>query len=271
MTLNRSSFATKPLQADIGVKNGKIVGIGKAGNPDVMANVCPNLYIGSSTEVIAGEKLIVTAGAIDAHVHYICPQQVMEALAAGTTTMIGGGTGPATGSNATTCTPSPFYMKTMLAATDGLPMNFAFTGKGSDAGKKALEDIVRAGAAGLKLHEDWGATPAVISTCLDVGDEFDVQVNIHTDTLNESGFVESKRSCSSIFQVLMEYRYDRRFRWSYYSYVSHGRRWYIFTYCNLPLRSSHHETRWRSRSGYHRRLRLEQCPAIIHQPYTASR
>ncbi|KAG1738338.1 urease [Suillus paluster] len=178
-------------KADIGVKKGRIVGIGKAGNPDIMAGVTPNMRIGSSTEVLAGEKLIVTAGAIDAHVHYICPQQVTEALAAGTTTMIGGGTGPSAGTNATTCTPSPFYMKTMLAATDGLPMNFAFTGKGNDTGRHALEDIVRAGASGLKLHEDWGSTPAVISNCLDVGDEFDVQVNIHTDTLNESGFVET--------------------------------------------------------------------------------
>ncbi|OAX36427.1 urease [Rhizopogon vinicolor AM-OR11-026] len=177
-------------KADIGVKDGKIVGIGKAGNPDIM-DITDNMIVGSSTEVIAGEKLIVTAGAIDAHVHYICPQQVTEALAAGTTTMIGGGTGPSAGTNATTCTPSRFYMKTMLAATDGLPMNFAFTGKGNDTGRKALEDIVRAGAAGLKLHEDWGSTPATISNCLDVGDEFDVQVNIHTDTLNESGFVES--------------------------------------------------------------------------------
>ncbi|KAI5889173.1 urease [Schizophyllum commune H4-8] len=178
-------------KADIGVKNGIIVGIGKAGNPDVMANVHPSLIIGSSTEVIAGEKLIVTAGALDAHVHYICPQQVDEALAAGTTTMIGGGTGPSAGTNATTCTSSPFYMRHMLSATDGLPMNFAFTGKGNDAGPKALEEIVRAGAAGLKLHEDWGSTPAVISNALDVGDKYDVQVNIHTDTLNESGFVES--------------------------------------------------------------------------------
>ncbi|KAL1710390.1 hypothetical protein EV121DRAFT_275602 [Schizophyllum commune] len=178
-------------KADIGVKNGIIVGIGKAGNPDVMANVHPSLVIGSSTEVIAGEKLIVTAGALDAHVHYICPQQVDEALAAGTTTMIGGGTGPSAGTNATTCTSSPFYMRHMLSATDGLPMNFAFTGKGNDAGPKALEEIVRAGAAGLKLHEDWGSTPAVISNALDVGDKYDVQVNIHTDTLNESGFVES--------------------------------------------------------------------------------
>ena len=175
-----------------------------------MSNVHPKLIVGSSTEVIAGEKLIVTAGAIDAHIHYICPQQVTEALASGTTTMIGGGTGPSAGTNATTCTPSPFYMRQMLAATDGLPMNFAFTGKGNDSGPKALEDIVKAGAAGLKLHEDWGSTPSAIINCLDVGDEYDVQVsgfpffllpgysrqglqvNIHTDTLNESGFVESE-------------------------------------------------------------------------------
>ncbi|CAL1716381.1 unnamed protein product [Somion occarium] len=178
-------------KADIGVKDGVIVGIGKAGNPDVMDGVDPNLIIGSSTEVIAGEKLIVTAGAIDAHVHYICPQQVTEALASGTTTMIGGGTGPSAGTNATTCTPSQFYLRHMLAATDGLPMNFAFTGKGNDSGPKALEDIVKAGAAGLKLHEDWGSTPSAIISCLDIGDKYDVQVNIHTDTLNESGFVES--------------------------------------------------------------------------------
>ncbi|TEB18913.1 urease [Coprinellus micaceus] len=178
-------------KADIGVKDGLIVGIGKAGNPDTMSSVSPSLIIGSSTEVIAGEKLILTAGAIDAHVHYICPQQVDEALASGTTTMIGGGTGPSAGTNATTCTPSPFYMKHMLRATDGLPMNFAFTGKGNDADPTALEEIVKAGAAGLKLHEDWGSTPSVISNALDVGDKYDVQVNIHTDTLNESGFVES--------------------------------------------------------------------------------
>ena len=143
-----------------------------------MANVHPNLIVGSSTEAIAGEKLIVTAGAIDAHIHYICPQQVTEALAAGTTTMIGGGTGPSAGTNATTCTPSPFYLRQMLAATDGLPMNFGFTGKGNDSGPKALEDIVKAGAAGLKLHEDWGSTPSAIVNCLDVGDKFDVQVSI---------------------------------------------------------------------------------------------
>lgn len=156
----------------------------------MMDKVDPNLIVGSSTEVIAGEKLIVTAGAIDVHVHYICPQQVSEALAVGTTTMIGGGTGPTAATNATTCTSSPFYIRTMLAATDGLPMNFAFTGKGNDSGRQALEEVIEAGAAGLKLHEDWGSTPFVISNCLDVGDDYDVQINIHTDTLNESGFVE---------------------------------------------------------------------------------
>ena len=155
-----------------------------------MDSVHKDLIIGSSTEVIAGENLIVTAGAIDVHVPYIAPQQVKEALAAGTTTMIGGGTGPSAGSKATTCTPSPFYIKAMLAATDGLPMNFAFTGKGNDSGRPALEEVIKAGAAGLKIHEDWGATPVAISNCLDVADKYDVQVNIHTDTLNESGFVE---------------------------------------------------------------------------------
>ncbi|KAK7690863.1 Urease [Cerrena zonata] len=178
-------------KADIGVKDGRIHGIGKAGNPDVMDRVHPDLIIGSSTEVIAGEKLILTAGTIDAHVHYICPQQVTESLASGTTTMIGGGTGPSASTNATTCTPSQFYMKHMFAATDGLPMNFAFTGKGNDSGPTALKEIVKAGAAGLKLHEDWGSTPSVIVNALDIGDKYDVQVNIHTDTLNESGFVES--------------------------------------------------------------------------------
>ncbi|CAE6465966.1 unnamed protein product [Rhizoctonia solani] len=170
---------------------GKIAGIGKAGNPDVMEGVKPNLIAGTNTEVIAGEKLIVTAGAIDAHVHYICPQQWQEAISSGTTTMIGGGTGPSAGTNATTCTPSPFYMRHMLAATDSIPINYLFTGKGNDASPAALEEIVQAGAAGLKLHEDWGSTPAAIKNCLDVGDKYDVQVNIHTDTLNESGFVES--------------------------------------------------------------------------------
>lgn len=184
--------------------------------------VDPNLIIGASTEVISGEKLIVTAGAIDAHVHYICPQLVTEALAVGTTTMIGGGTGPSTGTNATTCTPSPFYIKAMLAATDGLPMNFAFTGKGNDSGRPALEEVIKAGAAGLKLHEDWGSTPAAISNCLDVGDEYDVQVNIHTDTLNESGFVESMFILSECFTVALTFsRHDRGLWPPYNPYVPH--------------------------------------------------
>ena len=168
------------LQADIGVRGGIIVGIGKAGNPDTMNCVDPCLVIGSSTEVIAGEKFIITAGAIDTHVHYICPQLVPEALAVGTTTMIGGGTGPSAGTNATTCTSSAFYIQHMLAATDGLPMNFAFTGKGNDSGVPAMIEIIEAGAAGLKLHEDWGCTPAAISTCLDVADMYDVQVGVLT-------------------------------------------------------------------------------------------
>ncbi|CAE7193403.1 unnamed protein product, partial [Rhizoctonia solani] len=177
-------------KADIGVCKGKIVAIGKAGNPDVMDGVHRRLVAGNHTEVIAGEKLIVTAGAVDAHVHYICPQQWQEAMASGVTTMIGGGTGPAAGTNATTCTSSPFYMRHMLAATDSIPMNFMFTGKGNDSYPGALEAIVKAGAGGLKLHEDWGTTPKAIECCLDVGDKYDVQVNIHTDTLNESGFVQ---------------------------------------------------------------------------------
>lgn len=142
-----------------------------------MDGVDLDLIIGSATEVVAGEKLIITAGAIDTHVHFICPQQVEEALTAGTTTMIGGGTGPSAGTCATTCTPSPFYMRHMLAATDGLPINVAFTGKGNDSGPKALEDIVIAGAAGLKLHEDWGSTPAAINNCLEVADKYDIQVS----------------------------------------------------------------------------------------------
>ncbi|EJD42512.1 urease [Auricularia subglabra TFB-10046 SS5] len=178
-------------KADVGIVRGRIAGLGKAGNPDVMAGVHPALVVGASTEVVAGEGLILTAGAVDAHVHFICPQQVTEALASGTTTMLGGGTGPSAGTCATTCTPGPWYIEQMLKATDNMPMNFAFTGKGNDAGTKAAEDVVLAGAAGLKLHEDWGTTPAAIKAALDVGDKYDVQVNIHTDTLNESGFVET--------------------------------------------------------------------------------
>jgi urease len=191
------------LQADIGVIDGLIVGIGKAGNPDVMDGVDPRLVVGSSTEVIAGEKLIVTAGAIDAHVHFICPQQVTEALASGTTTIIGGGTGPSSGTNATTCTPSPFYMRQMLAAVDSLPMNFGFTGKGNDSGPKALEEIVRAGAAGLKLHEDWGTTPSAIVSCLDIGDKYDVQVCI---VFVEVGFLGADCCIRSTFIQILSTR-----------------------------------------------------------------
>jgi urease subunit alpha len=177
-------------KCDIGVRAGRIVGLGKAGNPDMMAGVTPGMVVGVSTEVIAGEGLLVTAGGIDSHIHFIAPQQVEVALASGVTTFIGGGTGPATGTNATTCTPSPEFLRLMLQATDGLPMNFGFTGKGNSARPEGLPEIIAAGAIGLKLHEDWGTTPAAIDTCLDVAERFDVQVTIHTDTLNESGFVD---------------------------------------------------------------------------------
>jgi urease subunit alpha len=176
------------VKADIGIKNGRIAAIGKAGNPDIQAGV--NIVIGASTEVIAGEGQIVTAGGIDAHIHFICPQQIEEALSSGVTTMIGGGTGPATGTNATTCTPGAWHLQQMFGALDGFPMNFGLLGKGNASLPKALEEQVLAGAMGLKLHEDWGTTPAAIDCCLDVAERFDVQVAIHTDTLNESGFVE---------------------------------------------------------------------------------
>ena len=177
-------------KADIGIKNGFIVGIGKAGNPDVMDGVHPALVVGSCTDVIAGEGKIITAGGLDTHIHFICPQQAYEAVAAGITTMLGGGTGPSTGTNATTCTPGKVHMRQMLQACDELPINFGITGKGNDSNPKALREQVVAGAAGLKLHEDWGTTPSAIDTCLSVCDEYDVQCLIHTDTLNESGFVE---------------------------------------------------------------------------------
>jgi urease subunit alpha len=177
-------------KADIGIKGGRIAGIGKAGNPAVMAGVTPGLVVGVTTEAIAGEGLIVTAGGIDAHIHYICPQQVYEALASGVTTFIGGGTGPATGTNATTCTPGARHVELMLQATDALPMNFGFLGKGNSSRPEGLAEQIRAGAIGLKLHEDWGSTPAAIDCCLSVADAFDVQVAIHTDTLNESGYVD---------------------------------------------------------------------------------
>jgi len=177
------------VKADIGIKDGKIAGIGKAGNPDVQPGV--DIVVGPGTEAIAGEGKIVTAGGIDAHIHFICPQQIDEALYAGVTTMIGGGTGPATGTNATTCTPGPWHIGRMIQAAEGFPMNLLFAGKGNAALPAALEEQIRAGAGALKLHEDWGTTPAAIDTCLGVADEFDVQVMIHTDTLNESGFVEN--------------------------------------------------------------------------------
>ncbi|KAJ2539951.1 Urease, partial [Coemansia sp. RSA 1933] len=177
-------------KADIGIKGGRIVGIGKAGNPDVMDGVTPGMYVGASTEAMAGEGKIVTAGALDTHVHFICPQLVDEALASGTTTLVGGGTGPNTGTNATTCTPGAHHIRTMLEATDSLPINIGLTGKGNCSDKEPLREQIRAGAVGLKIHEDWGATPAVIDACLSVCDEMDVQTTIHTDTLNESGFVE---------------------------------------------------------------------------------
>lgn len=178
-------------KADIGIKQGLIAGIGKAGNPDVMAGVSKKMIIGVTTEVIAGEGLFLTAGGLDTHIHFICPQQAHEAIAAGITTMVGGGTGPAVGTCATTCTPAPFYFEAMLRAVDSLPLNFGFTGKGNTAMPAGLRDQVRAGAIGLKLHEDWGTTPAAIDCCLRLADREDVQVTIHTDTLNESGFVEA--------------------------------------------------------------------------------
>ncbi|WP_210397510.1 urease subunit alpha [Motiliproteus sediminis] len=176
------------VKADVGIKGGRIAAIGKAGNPDTQEGV--TLIVGPGTEVIAGEGQILTAGAIDSHIHYICPQQVDEALMSGVTTMIGGGTGPATGTNATTCTPGPFNIGKMLQGTDHLPMNFGFLGKGNASLPEALEEQLKAGVMGLKLHEDWGTTPASIDACLSVADRYDVQVAIHTDTLNESGFVE---------------------------------------------------------------------------------
>ncbi|HQU16900.1 MAG: urease subunit alpha [Chromatiales bacterium 21-64-14] len=176
------------VKADIGIRAGRIAAIGKAGNPDVQPGV--EIVIGPGTEVIAGEGLIATAGGIDAHIHFICPQQVEEALMSGITTMLGGGTGPATGTNATTCTPGVWNIHRMLQAADGLPMNLGFLGKGNASLPDALRAQVEAGAMGLKLHEDWGTTPAAIDCCLSVADDYDVQVAIHTDTLNESGFVE---------------------------------------------------------------------------------
>lgn len=177
-------------KADIGIKNGVVVGIGKAGNPDTMNGVDLAMVVGSCTDVIAGEGSIITAGGTDSHIHFICPQQAYDAVASGITTMLGGGTGPSAGTSATTCTPGKVHMRQMLQACDELPINFGITGKGNDSGPRGLQEQCVAGAAGLKLHEDWGSTPAAIDTCLSVCDEYDVQCLIHTDTLNESGFVE---------------------------------------------------------------------------------
>jgi urease subunit alpha len=177
------------VKADVGLKNGRIAAIGKAGNPDIQPGV--TIAIGGATEVIAGEGMILTAGGIDSHIHFICPQQIEEALMSGVTTMIGGGTGPATGTNATTVTPGPWHMARMLQAADAFPMNIGFTGKGNVSVAEPLIEQIKAGAIGLKLHEDWGTTPAAIDNCLAVADQYDIQVAIHTDTLNESGFVET--------------------------------------------------------------------------------
>ncbi len=176
------------VKADIGLRDGRICAIGKAGNPDISDNV--DIIVGPGTEAIAGEGHIVTAGAIDTHIHFICPQQIETALASGVTTLLGGGTGPATGTKATTCTPGSFHLARMLQAAEGLPVNLGFFGKGNASTPEALEEQIRAGACGLKLHEDWGTTPAAIDCCLSVADRFDVQVCIHSDTLNEAGFVE---------------------------------------------------------------------------------
>ncbi|QNE40119.1 urease subunit alpha [Hymenobacter sp. NBH84] len=178
-------------KADIGIKNGRIVGIGKAGNPHIMPNVTPGMTVGVTTEVVAGEGKILTAGGIDCHIHFISPQQIPEALASGLTTMVGGGTGPAAGTTATTCTPGAFYIEMMLKATEAYPLNFGFLGKGNSSKPEGLREQIEAGALGFKLHEDWGTTPAAIDQCLSVAEEYDVQVCIHTDTLNESGFVEN--------------------------------------------------------------------------------
>jgi urease subunit alpha len=177
-------------KADVGVRDGRICGIGKAGNPGVMDGVSPQLVIGASTEVLSGEGLILTAGGIDTHMHFISPNQIPEAFYSGITTLIGGGTGPATGTRATTCTPGVWHIRRMYEAAEAFPLNFGFLGKGNSSGPEALREQILAGAMGFKLHEDWGATPAAIDQCLSVADEFDVQVAIHTDTLNEAGFVE---------------------------------------------------------------------------------
>src|SRR5262244_1286134 len=177
-------------KADVGIRDGRISAIGKSGNSGIMDGVTPGMEIGASTEILAGEGRILTAGGIDSHVHFISPNQIPEAFYSGVTTLIGGGTGPATGTNATTCTPGAWNIRRMYEAVEGFPLNFGFLAKGNGSSAEPLREQIRAGALGLKLHEDWGTTPAAIDTCLSVADEFDVQVAIHTDTLNEAGFVE---------------------------------------------------------------------------------
>jgi len=179
------------VKGDIGIKDGRIVKVGKAGNPDTMDGVDPELVVGAATEVIAGEHLIVTAGGVDSHIHFISPQQIYAAISSGITTMIGGGTGPATGTSATTCTPGAWNLARMVEAAEAWPMNFGFLGKGNAAAMAPLAEQIEAGACGLKLHEDWGSTPAAIDACLKVADDFDVQAAIHTDTINEAGFLEA--------------------------------------------------------------------------------
>src|SRR5688572_26114433 len=176
------------VKADVGLKEGKIQAIGKAGNPDIQPNV--DIIVGPGTEAIAGEGKILTAGGFDSHIHFICPQQIDDALMSGLTTLLGGGTGPATGTNATTCTPGPWHLHRMLEAAEAFPVNLGFLGKGNASAPGPLREQIEAGAIGLKLHEDWGTTPAAIDCALSVADEHDVQVAIHTDTLNEAGFVE---------------------------------------------------------------------------------
>src|SRR5450755_2521538 len=178
------------VKGDIGVKNGRIVKVGKAGNPDTMDGVDPELVVGAGTEVISAENQIVTAGGVDSHIHFISPQQIYEAISSGVTTMIGGGTGPATGTAATTCTPGAWNLARMFQAVEAWPVNFGFLGKGNSATEPPLAEQIEAGACGLKLHEDWGTTPATIDACLKVADKFDVQASIHTDTINEAGFLE---------------------------------------------------------------------------------
>ena len=218
------------VKADIGLKDGRIAGIGKAGNPDVQPGV--DIVIGAGTEIIAGEGLIATAGGIDSHIHFICPQQVDDALMSGVTTMIGGGTGPAAGTNATTCTPGPWYIGRMYQALEELPMNFGLLGKGNASLPQPLDEQIEAGVMGLKLHEDWGTTPAAIDNCLNVAEKYDVQVAIHTDTLNESGFRR---------------RHAGRVQGPRHPHLSHRRRGR------------------RSRARHHQGLRRAERAAVVHQ------